>query len=99
MARELLSKWTEINPKEALSANALKAYEAYKAAYKQAADLRAKFEAQLQADAVSGKVVTDGQELAISYNFGKLSLAIAKKEADKGTASRKAVSSLSALSA
>lgn len=80
--RTLLSKWIECNPKADLSAKALKLYETYKLSYAKAKEDREAFEAQLQADAIAGKVVTAEQELAISYNFGKVSIALAGKRVE-----------------
>jgi hypothetical protein len=77
--------WAEIDP-ATLPETVQKAYEAYKAAYREMKECRMLFEAELNeaADPPKGKRVVCG------YNFGKLSIALADakeapKAASKGT--------------
>lgn len=79
--------WVELNPSKDLSADAKKAYDTYKAVYAKAKEARTAFEAIMQAEAEKRNVVTDATRVAFSYNFGRLSLAIAPKEAAKASKS------------
>lgn len=77
--------WKEINP-ETLPKDVKAAYDAFKAKYAEAAQLREVFE-----KAVDKTVqLPAGKRMAISYRFGKLSMAIA--DAEPAKVSRKAVS-------
>lgn len=76
-------KWTELNPSTDLSAKAQAAYTNYKAVYAKAKEAREAFEALMAEEAKARKVTNDETRLAFSYNFGRLSLAIAPKDAPK----------------
>jgi hypothetical protein len=89
-------KWVELNPSSDLSKEAQVAYAAYKATYAKAKEARAAFEAIVSKEAQARKVHDDTQRVAFSYNFGRLSVAIAPKEAAKAA---KAAPGWAALSA
>jgi hypothetical protein len=76
--------WKEINT-ETLPAPIKAAYGAYKAQYAKAAELREVFEKMVN-DTVA---LPEGKRMAISYRFGKISMAVADVEPAK--VSRKAV--------
>lgn len=76
-------KWTELNPSTDLSKDAQTAYNAYKAQYAKAKEARTAFEALMAKEAETRKVINGETRLAFSYNFGRLSLAIAPKDAPK----------------
>lgn len=76
-------KWAELNPSTDLSKEAKTAYDGYKAIYKQAKEARDKFEAIVAQEAAKRNVIPDGHRVAFSYNFGRLSVAIAPKEAER----------------
>lgn len=85
--RESTAVWQELDP-ATLQPEAEKAYAAYKVHYAAGKALKAKFEETMQAN--SGLNGTP-KRLAIAYNFGKLSVAVVDREAERG-ASKKAVS-------
>lgn len=80
MAGEL--KWNEIAP-DSLPPQVQTVYAEYKAEYRAMKEARAAFEAALNGYAAEAGVVGEGQELAVAYNFGKLSVAIAPKRERK----------------
>lgn len=75
--------WVELNPSTDLSKEAKVAYDNYKAIYNKAKEARNAFEAIMAKEAEQRKVTTADTRVAFSYNFGRLSLAIAPKEAAK----------------
>lgn len=85
MQNAVVSDWADLSM-DALSPEARRAYDAYKAAYKQAKAARETFEG-LARQAIP---IKPGYRLAFAYNFGKLRVAVveAKVEEPKGTASR-----------
>lgn len=78
-------KWVELNPSTDLSPEAKKAYDAYKGIYAKAREARETFEGIMAKEAESRKVTGPETRVAFSYNFGRLSLAIAPKEAAKAS--------------
>jgi hypothetical protein len=84
-------KWNEIDP-STLAGPVKSAYEAYKAAYTKAKEAREAFEAAASKLAA----LPSDKRLVVSYNFGKLSMAVA--DAEQPRISRKAVA-FSALTA
>lgn len=68
--------WVDIDP-ASLSAEQRNAYEAYKAKYREAKALRQAFEDTVQ------ELAPHGKRIAVNYNFGKLSFAVAEQEARK----------------
>lgn len=63
--------WTEIDPRT-LDDGLEKAFDAYKASYRQTKALREAFEAAMREQAA----LPEGQRLVFGYNFGKLSVAV-----------------------
>ena len=88
MATESKLVWNEIAA-DTLSGEVQTAYADYKRAYIIMKGARIHFEAELNNYARSQGVIDDEQELAVAYNFGKLSVAVAPKRERK--ASRKAI--------
>lgn len=86
MAKQELN-WTELNPASDLSKEAKGLYDTYKAQYAKAKEARVAFEAAMSKEAETRKVTDENTRLAFSYNFGRLSLAIAPKEAAKASKS------------
>lgn len=85
-------KWTELNPfdtenvKSDLSDKCQVLFKAYKDQYAKAKEARELFEAQLSREAVNGKHIDPSTDrLAFSYNFGRLSVAIAPKDTAKAS--------------
>lgn len=75
--------WVELNPSTDLSKEAAALYNAYKSQYAKAKEARTAFETLMAKEAETRKVTGAETRLAFSYNFGRLSLAIAPKEAAK----------------
>ena len=65
--------WIELDPATDMNAEQREAYEAYKAAYRQAAELRKAYEAAMQAT-IAAKA--PGKAFVFGYNFGKASVKI-----------------------
>lgn len=74
--------WMDVDP-AAIKGN--KAYDAYKAAQKEASEKRTAFESDFIEQARKKKAIDDNQTLRFSYNFGKLAVAKDAKDAPKTT--------------
>lgn len=72
--------WMDVDP-TAIKGN--KAYDAYKAAQKTAAELREAFETAFIKAAREKKAIADNETLRFSYRFGKMAVAKDDKDADK----------------
>jgi hypothetical protein len=72
--------WMDVDP-AAIKDN--KAYDAYKAASKKAAELRTVFEEAFIKQARDKKAIDDNQTLRFSYRFGKMAVAKDAKDAVK----------------
>ena len=72
--------WMDVDP-AAIKGN--KAYDAYKAAQKEAQAKREAFEVAFIEQARKAKAIDDTQTLRFSYNWGKLSVAKDVKDAPK----------------
>ncbi len=89
---ETKTAWHEIDP-ATLSPECVKAYQAYKSQYAAAKVVREKFEETMR----KSVELPDGQRLAISYHYGKLSVASVTDEGERKATSKKAVSLLAAF--
>ena len=72
--------WMDVDP---ASIKGNKAYDAYKAASKTAAELRTTFEEAFIKSARDKKAIADNETLRFSYRFGKMAVAKDAKDADK----------------
>jgi hypothetical protein len=82
MATQSTLNWNEIDPSslpEIVQAN----YAAYKHAYMLMKEERRAFEGAINEYAMAQGVIRAEQELAVAYNFGKLSVAVAPKRERK----------------
>ena len=86
MASEL--KWNEVDP-ASLPKDVAERYARYKEAYARMKEARQEFEAGLNEFAKEKGITGEETELAVAYNYGKLSVAIAPKRERK--ASKRAV--------
>jgi hypothetical protein len=73
--------WKEIDP-ESLAAQQSKLYSAYTTVRKAAAEAREAFEEAMQ----DGRAVPAGKRLVFTYNFGRLSVALADGKVKKASA-------------
>ena len=89
---ETKANWHEIDP-STLQGDVAKAYGAYKAQYATAKTTREKFEEALR----NSVELPKGQRLAISYHFGKLSVASVVDEGKVKSISAKATSLMAAF--
>lgn len=76
MAKDTTANWVNIEI-ETLAPEMQKAYEAYKAKAREAAELRTKFEQMVN----NAAELPQGQKLVFGYRFGKLSAAVVKDDA------------------
>lgn len=76
MAKQTDATWFEIDP-STLDETAKRAYDTYKALYRQAKEARQSFETIMQGTAD----LAQGKRMIFGYNFGKLSVAVVNGEA------------------
>lgn len=79
------AQWRDIDV-DTLTDAQRKAYEAYKTAQRQAAELRTQFEAQMNKD--MAQALPQGHKLVFGYRFGKLSAAVVKDESKPASGSK-----------